>query len=453
MGKYILKRILIAVPAGINSAVKQYSKGDYAVVTASFIGSSIPSFFLALILIYIFTVKLGILPSSGMNTLGMDGGVLDTVRHMILPVIVLAVSLAGSNIRYIRSSFLEILQQDYLRTAKAKGIGYKRVIWKHAMRNALLPIVTVIGMQIPMLFGGAVIIEQVFSWPGLGLMTMTAIMGRDYPVIMGVCLLSAVVVAVISLAAILAPVLAPFDPQAIAGPFGAAPSKEFWLGTDAIGRDVLSRLLYATRVSLLVGVMATLLSTAIGVVLGLIAGYFGGVADMVIMRFTDVVMSFPYILLVLVAAAIFEPGLWNIILILGFVDWPGIARLVRGNVLSLRETNFIKSNLVAGMPLSHILFSEILPNTVAPILVYSTTVLAVSMLDEAALSFLGMGVQPPKASLGNMLNGAQSLTVLTQQPWLWIPPGLMIIVLVVAINFIGDALRDAVDPNSKSRQI
>lgn len=199
MGASLALSLLIAVPAGIYSAVKQYSKGDYAVVTASFIGSSIPSFFLALILIYIFTVKLGILPSGGMNTLGMDGSVADTIRHMVLPVTVLAVSLAGSNIRYIRSSFLEILQQDYLRTARAKGIGYKRVIWKHAMRNALLPIVTVIGMQIPMLFGGAVIIEKVFSWPGLGLMTMTAIMGRDYPVIMGVCLLSAVVVLVSNL--------------------------------------------------------------------------------------------------------------------------------------------------------------------------------------------------------------------------------------------------------------
>ena len=199
MGASLALSLLIAVPAGIYSAVKQYSKGDYAVVTASFIGSSIPSFFLALILIYIFTVKLGILPSGGMNTLGMDGSVADTIRHMVLPVTVLAVSLAGSNIRYIRSSFLEILQQDYLRTARAKGIGYKRVIWKNAMRNALLPIVTVIGMQIPMLFGGAVIIEQVFSWPGLGLMTMTAIMGRDYPVIMGVCLLSAVVVLVSNL--------------------------------------------------------------------------------------------------------------------------------------------------------------------------------------------------------------------------------------------------------------
>lgn len=199
MGASLALSLLIAVPAGIYSAVKQYSKGDYAVVTASFIGSSIPSFFLALILIYIFTVKLGILPSGGMNTLGMDGSVADTIRHMVLPVTVLAVSLAGSNIRYIRSSFLEILQQDYLRTARAKGIGYKRVIWKHAMRNALLPILTVIGMQIPMLFGGAVIIEQVFSWPGLGLMTMTAIMGRDYPVIMGVCLLSAVVVLISNL--------------------------------------------------------------------------------------------------------------------------------------------------------------------------------------------------------------------------------------------------------------
>ena len=259
---------------------------------------------------------------------------------------------------------------------------------------------------------------------------------------------SMIILAVIVGAALLAPVIAPYDPNEIAGSFGSPPSREFWLGTDQIGRDMLSRLLYATRISLLVGVMATLISTVIGVLLGLVAGYFGGVADMIIMRFTDMVMSFPYILLVLVAAAIFKPGLWNIILILGFVDWPGIARLVRGNVLNLRETNFVKGNIVAGMPLRHILFSEILPNTVAPILVYATSVLALSILDEAALSFLGQGVQPPEASLGNMLNGAQSLTVLTTQPWLWIPPGLLIVVVVMAINFIGDALRDALDPNS-----
>ena len=256
-------------------------------------------------------------------------------------------------------------------------------------------------------------------------------------------LASFIVLALLGGAALLAPVLAPFGPDEIVGTFSGAPCKEFLLGTDQIGRDVFSRLLYAMRVSLLVGILATFISTAVGVVLGLAAGYFGGIVDMAVMRFTDMVMSFPYILLVLVAASIFKPGMWSIILILGFVDWPGIARLVRGNVLNLRETNFVKGNLIAGMPLGHILFSEILPNTVAPILVYATSVLALSMLDEAALSFLAMGVQPPTASLGNMLNGAQSLTVL------WIPPGLLIVILVMAINFIGDALRDALDPNSR----
>jgi peptide/nickel transport system permease protein len=199
MGVSLLLSLLIAVPAGIYSAVKQYSKGDYAVVTFSFLGSSIPGFFLSLLLIYVFTVRLGWLPSSGMYTLGKGGGFWDVAAHMVMPVLVLAFSMAGSNIRYIRSSMLEILQQDYLRTARAKGIGNKKVIYKHALRNALVPIVTVVGMQIPMLFGGAVIVEQVFSWPGLGLMTMSAIMSRDYPVIMGVCLLSAVVVLVTNL--------------------------------------------------------------------------------------------------------------------------------------------------------------------------------------------------------------------------------------------------------------
>lgn len=194
MGVSLLASLLIAIPAGIYSAVHQYSKGDYTVVTLSFLGSSIPGFFLSLLLIYIFTVKLGWLPSSGMITLGTDGGFADVAKHMVMPVLVLALSMAGSNIRYIRSAVLEILQQDYLRTAKAKGIGRFKVIYKHALRNALVPIVTVIGMEIPVLFGGAVIIEQVFSWPGLGLMTMSAITSRDYPVIMGVCLLSAIVV-------------------------------------------------------------------------------------------------------------------------------------------------------------------------------------------------------------------------------------------------------------------
>ena len=194
VGTSMVLGFVIAIPAGVYSATHQYTKGDYAAVTLSFLGTSIPSFFLALIMVYVFTVKLGWLPSGGMTTLGAGGDVWDVVRHMIMPVTVLTASLAGSNIRYIRSSMLEILQQDYLRTAKAKGIGRFLVVNKHAMRNALLPIITVISMEIPMLIGGAVIVEQVFSWPGLGLLTMAAIMNRDYPVIMGVSLLSGIIV-------------------------------------------------------------------------------------------------------------------------------------------------------------------------------------------------------------------------------------------------------------------
>lgn len=199
MGTSLIAGLVIAIPVGIYSAVHRYTKRDYTFVTLSFFGTSIPSFFLALIFIYIFTVMLGWLPSSGMTTTGGGGGAIDIIRHMIMPVLVLSISIAGSNIRYVRSAVLEILQMDYIRTAKSKGIGRFLTINKHAVRNALLPIVTVIGMQIPTLFGGAVIIEQVFSWPGLGLITMNAIMGRDYPVIMGVCLLTAVVVLIANL--------------------------------------------------------------------------------------------------------------------------------------------------------------------------------------------------------------------------------------------------------------
>lgn len=168
MGVSLIVSLLMAVPAGIYSAIHQYSKGDYTVVTLSFFGSSIPGFFLSLLLVYLFTVKLGWLPSGGMTTLGSSGGAADIAAHMVMPVIVLSVSMAGTNIRYIRSAVLEILQQDYLRTARAKGLGRRRVVNQHALRNAMVPIVTVIGMEIPVLFGGAVIVEQLFPGPAWG---------------------------------------------------------------------------------------------------------------------------------------------------------------------------------------------------------------------------------------------------------------------------------------------
>ncbi|MEE8815834.1 MAG: ABC transporter permease [Lachnospiraceae bacterium] len=193
MTSALILAMVIAIFAGIYSAVHQHSKADYIIVTLAFLGQSIPQFFLGIVLIFIFAVKLGVLPASGMRLLGSAGSGVQ-LRYLILPCIVLAVEMAGRDVRYIRSSMLEILNKDYLRTAKAKGIGRKMVIFKHALRNALIPIITVIGMEIPSLFGGSIVVEQVFSWPGLGLMTMNAILERDYPVIMAMCLLTAVVV-------------------------------------------------------------------------------------------------------------------------------------------------------------------------------------------------------------------------------------------------------------------
>ncbi|MFF2480220.1 ABC transporter permease [Paenibacillus sp. NPDC058071] len=199
MGISLVLGLLIAIPLGILSATKQYSKLDYFAVTGSFLGISIPNFFLGLGLIYVFSIWLNILPSGGMSTLGGGGGIGDVLKHMILPVIVLTANVAGRNIRYVRSSMLEILGQDYLRTARAKGLKEFLVVNRHAMRNALIPIVTVLGMEIPILFGGAVVIEQIFSWPGIGQLTMSSIMSRDYSTIMGLNLVAAMVVIVANL--------------------------------------------------------------------------------------------------------------------------------------------------------------------------------------------------------------------------------------------------------------
>ncbi|WP_411678370.1 ABC transporter permease [Caproicibacter sp.] len=194
MGLSLIVGLLIAVPLGIVSATHQNSALDYVATGGAFFGVSIPNFFLGLGLIYIFAVKLKVLPSSGMFTLGGNNGIGDTAAHLVLPVIVLAVQIAGQDIRYVRSGMLEILGQDYLRTARAKGLKESVVINRHALRNALITIITVIGMQIPLLFGGAVITEQIFAWPGIGQLTIDSISGRDYPTLMAINLIAAVMV-------------------------------------------------------------------------------------------------------------------------------------------------------------------------------------------------------------------------------------------------------------------
>ncbi len=224
------------------------------------------------------------------------------------------------------------------------------------------------------------------------------------------------------------------------------PSAAHILGTDSSGRDVFSRLIHAGRVSLSVGLVAVAIYTTIGVVLGALAGFYGGWVDSLIMRLADIVLAFPTLILIITIVSILGPSIYNVMLVIGLLGWPSIARIVRGLFLTLREREFILAGRTIGAPNSRLIFRHILPNALAPVIVAATFGMAGAILLEAGLSFLGLGVQPPTPSWGNMLTDAQSLTVLESMPWLWIPPGIAIALAVLAINFIGDGLRDALDP-------
>jgi len=259
-----------------------------------------------------------------------------------------------------------------------------------------------------------------------------------------------VVFCLIASSCALAPYLTPYNPNQVnLRDAGQPPSSAHWFGTDRIGRDILSRTLYGGRVSLMVGVLATAVSTVIGTLLGALAGFYRGWVETCIMRLTDVAMTFPPIIIIMVFVSIVGPGMWNLIFILGILSWPGVCRLVRAEFLALREMEYVEASIALGASPYRVMFRHILPNAMAPILVNGSFGTAAAILTESGLSFLGLGIPPPTASWGNMLNNARVISVLESQPWIWLPPGIMIVLSVLAINFIGDGLRDALDPKSR----
>ena len=266
---------------------------------------------------------------------------------------------------------------------------------------------------------------------------------------------SAGVVALLFLTAVFAPWLAPHDPYDLAiGPngeiaFAAPPSATFPLGTDSVGRDVLSRLIFGGRVSITIGLVAALVAITVGSLLGAVAGWFGGWTDRVVSRFADAVATFPALFLILTISSFVAPSIVNVIAIIGFLSWMPSFRLMRAEVLKLRSTAYVEAARALGARDGRIMAWHLIPNALPPIVVQATLGVAEAILTESALSFLGLGVQPPIASWGNMLADARSVTVLRSQPWLWLPPGAAIFVTVLAINFLGDGLRDAVNPRAQ----
>jgi peptide/nickel transport system permease protein len=255
---------------------------------------------------------------------------------------------------------------------------------------------------------------------------------------------------VIALLAIFAPVISRHDPDAVdLLARNQGPTWDHWFGTDRTGRDTFARVVYAGRVSLAVGVVAVAISVVVAVVLGATAGYFGGRVDNLIMRLTDVMMTFPPVVIILTVGAIAGPGVRNTMLVIGFLNWPIPCRLVRAKFLAVREMDYITAARSLGVPTNRIVRRHALPNAIDVMIVYASLGVANAILLEAGMSFLGVGVQPPTPSWGNLLNVARNISVLEGYPWLWLPAGVAIVLTVLAVNFIGDGLRDALDPRMK----
>jgi peptide/nickel transport system permease protein len=260
-----------------------------------------------------------------------------------------------------------------------------------------------------------------------------------------------VIIVLLYLVALLAPLIAPYDPiaqQDIARTGYLSPRAGNWLGTDRFGRDILSRIIYGSRISLSIGFIATVLSITIGTLFGALAGYFGGRIDTLIMRFTDMVLAFPRLILLIMIVALFGPSITLIILVLGLTQWPGTTRIVRGDVLSLREREFIHAAHALGMGRMRIIMRHLIPNVLAPVIVAATLGIGNTIVMEAGLSFLGLGVQAPTPTWGSMV--AEGRDNLLGAWWVATFPGLTIVLVVLAFNLVGDGLRDALDPRLRT---
>ncbi len=248
--------------------------------------------------------------------------------------------------------------------------------------------------------------------------------------------------------AVLAPVIVAHSPDLIdTGNILAPPTSGHLLGTDELGRDVLSRMVYSTRISLLVGFVAVGISTVIGVFIGAIAGYYGGWADSVLMRFVDIMLCFPTIFLILAVIAVLGPSIWNIMAIIGITNWMGVARLVRAEFLTLKERDFVMASRAVGAKDLRVIFRHILPNAMAPVFVSAVLGVGGAILIESSLSFLGLGVQPPTPSWGNMLTSGKDNIEIAW--WLSLFPGLAILITVLGYNLLGEGLQDALNPRLK----
>ena len=589
----IIIGVSISIPLGIYAARRSGSVVDNITTAFTMLGMSMPGFWLGILMMLIFAYKLNWLPAGGFN---------QGIRSVILPGICAAMTLLAQNTRQTRSSMLEVLKADYLRTARAKGVPDKVVIRKHALGNALIPIVTTIGMSLAHAISGTAVIETVFAWPGIGRLLVEAVAARDVTSITGLTILTAVMYVFILLFVDLAyafldpriraqytnvkkkkkssdGLLSPASPDTDAGgdedgvaatqpersvlvnettsrmahdfsevvaKFGAGqeqdevpdeaprvsfatrtdfessqgeiaeveadsevpvvtkhrkrsrgnevarhllrnpgaiaglviiflmlvcfvvslcmsfesisnpnvqhrlspPTFEFLFGTDNMGRNLFLRVIYAARFSLPIGVGATAFSAVVGVLLGSFAAYReGSIGEEIIMRFSDIIASVPGMLLGMVIITVLGRSLPNLIIAISILALPVFIRISRASVLSIKGNEFVEAARAIGLPEARILYNQVLPNGLAPIIIIFTASLGTSILVSAGLSFLGFGIPVPNPEWGSLVSAGRD--AVRTAPWLTTFPGLFIMITVMGFNMLGDGLRDAFDPKLK----
>ena len=504
-GIAIALAVVIGITLGTIAALRQNSGIDYAVMATAMTGITIPNFVMAPLLTLVLGVYLGWLPVAGWG-----GG---APRFLILPVIALALPQIAYVARLTRGSMIETLNANFVRTARAKGLREQIVVVRHALRGALLPVVSYLGPATAQIMTGSVVIETIFGIPGIGRYFVQGALNRDYTLVMGTVIVygvliiaaqsrgrpalrparpegeaamsiaarqdvltaaaavqgrslwqdarrrlfrnkaavvSMVLLAIIAGMAAAAPWLSPHAYDAVYWERIAAPpdfANAHWFGTDGNGRDLFVRTLYGARVSLMVGILATGVSLLIGITWGAIAGYFGGHLDNLMMRFVDVMYSLPFMFFVILLMVVFGRNIFLIFIAIGAVEWLTMARIVRGQTLSVKGKEFIEAARAAGVPNRKIIRRHIIPNLLGPVVVYVTLTVPQVILIESFLSFLGLGVQEPLTSWGVLIEeGAANME---SSPWMLIYPATFLAVTLFCFNFIGDGLRDALDPKDR----
>ncbi|HBQ8146051.1 TPA: ABC transporter permease subunit [Klebsiella pneumoniae] len=449
----------LGIPLGVLAAARRNSVSDYVVRIISLAGYSTPIFWVGMMGLLVFYAWLGWVGGAGRVDLGLDGVVprrtglmtvdallagngqvfWNAINHLILPASLLGFHSLAYISRMTRSFMLAQLSQEFIITARVKGLTERQVIWNHAFRNILVQLLTVVALAYGALLEGAVLIETVFSWPGFGSYLTGSLLLGDMNAVMGCVLL---------VVAIFAPLIAPYNPlvQDLNSAL-VAPNAQHWFGTDEFGRDIFSRLVYGSRITLYIVLLVSVTVGPLGLLLGVSAGYFGGKVDMVLMRVTDIFISFPSLVLALAFVAALGPGLEHVVIAITLTAWPPIARLARAETLSLRQADFISAVRLQGASSARVLWRHIVPLCLPSVIIRITMNMAGIILTAAGLGFLGLGAQPPEPEWGAMISSGR--TYMMECWWVVTIPGLAILINSLAFNFLGDGLRDILDPRSE----